>query len=275
MNIVVFTGNQMRHRFVANTLAAAADDALIVSEVLPHDSLRLTAGGETPPAILEHFRLRYETEQREFVGHDTFHAPTIPLAYREANLDAIVDTVRRFDADMWFVFGASLLKEPIIAIGKPGRFVNCHLGLSPYYRGSGTNFWPFVNGELEYVGSTLLHLDPGIDTGDIICHVRPEFQHGDTVHTVGCRVIAASAAAMVQCLEMIRSGRTLPRVPQWKVPHVRYYRSRDFDEAILQRYYEQLAGGLVVRHLQGRWDLLKFIPLPAVTEKLWVQQPHN
>ena len=34
------------------------------------------------------------------------------------------------------------------------KIINAHLGLSPYYRGSGTNIFPFVNKEIEYVGVT-------------------------------------------------------------------------------------------------------------------------
>ena len=43
--------------------------------------------------------------------------------------------------DVVLVFGTGLLKAPLIG-AFPGRIINIHLGLSPYYRGAGTNFWP-------------------------------------------------------------------------------------------------------------------------------------
>ena len=47
------------------------------------------------------------------------------------------------------------------------KFLNVHLGLSPYYRGSGTNVWPLINTEPDMVGATLC-IDAGIDNGEII-----------------------------------------------------------------------------------------------------------
>ena len=37
--------------------------------------------------------------------------------------------------------------------------INVHLGLSPYYKGSATNFWPFVNNELQFLGVTFMVTD--------------------------------------------------------------------------------------------------------------------
>ena len=74
--------------------------------------------------------------------------------------------------DVVLVFGTGILREPLLS-AFDGRIINIHLGLSPYYRGAGTNFWPLVNREPEYVGATIHYLDAGIDTGPIISHARP------------------------------------------------------------------------------------------------------
>ena len=50
--------------------------------------------------------------------------------------------------DVVLVFGTGILREALLS-AFPGRLINIHLGLSPYYRGAGTNFWPLVNGEPE------------------------------------------------------------------------------------------------------------------------------
>ena len=93
------------------------------------------------------------------------------------------------------VFGTSLLKQPIIDMF-PGRIINIHLGLSPYYRGAGTNFWPLVNGEPEYCGATIHFLDAGVDTGPIIAHVRPTLRSEDGPHDIGNKTIVAAAEAL-------------------------------------------------------------------------------
>ncbi len=260
MKIAVFTSNAVRHKFVANTLAKHADEALIVSECKANDA---------PPEIIdrpltpteEHFFLRHKTEKEFFGGNDTFQAPVIPVLYKEANLPYIYEIVKKFNPDMAFVYGSCIIKEPLLSLPKPGRFINLHLGLSPYYRGAGTNFWPFINKELEYVGSTLLHIDAGVDTGDIISHVRPTIEKGDTVHTVGNKVIRDSAAALVRTIEIVKAGKELARIPQWKVSDERYYRKADFNEEVLSKYYYNMKTGLIESYLSQPQKELKIVNL--------------
>ena len=65
------------------------------------------------------------------------------------------------------VYGTSIIKGELVNYFT-GKILNLHLGISPYYRGSGTNYFPFVNNEPEYAGCTFMYLDHGIDTGEII-----------------------------------------------------------------------------------------------------------
>jgi len=261
MRIAVLTANAVRHKYIANTLIKNADKALVVSECGRNDAFETERLKNSPSPLEAHFYQRYKTEEEFFSGEDFFISDTVPLLRGEVNLRYTFETIKGFKPDMMVCFGASLIKEPLLSLLKPGRFINLHLGLSPYYRGSGTNFWPFVNGELEYVGSTLLHIDAGVDTGDIIAHIRPELRQGDDVHIAGCRVIKESARALTEVMRMIKEGKKLNRVKQWKVPGARYYRSGDFNEDILKRYKDNLANGLVERYLRQPKDVPKLIPL--------------
>jgi folate-dependent phosphoribosylglycinamide formyltransferase PurN len=248
MRVVVFTGNAIRHKFVANTVTARADEALVLSECRKNDAADAAAFENSENPLEAHFYQRYATEKAEFAGNDAFRARCVPLLYKEANLRYAYDVVEAFKPDLAFVFGASLLREPLLSLIPAGRFINVHLGLSPYYRGSGTNFWPFVNDELQYVGSTILHIDPGVDTGDILCHVRPSIAPGDNVHTVGNKVIRESANVFVEILERVSRGEELPRVKQWECPDERVYRVADFNLEALQQYKRNLAGGMIERY---------------------------
>lgn len=249
MKIVIFTSNALRHKFVANTLSQHAD-ALIIAECKKSDAPK--DGGEIMSPIEKHFADRHLAENKYFKGNETFEGRTLPIEYKEVNSPFIHDVVKEFSPDMGFVFGSSIIKEPLLSLIPSGRFVNMHLGLSPYYRGSGTNFWPFINEELEYIGATLLHIDAGIDTGDIIAHVRPDIEMGDTVHSVGCKTIIAGANALVACLNKIESGKDLKRIKQWKAPHERYYKNADFTDDVLSSYLEKLNNGLIEKHLRKK-----------------------
>ena len=67
------------------------------------------------------------------------------------------------DPDAIAVFGTSLIRGPLLAMGRLGLF-NLHGGLSPRYRGADCTFWALYNGEPENVGCTLHRIDAGIDT---------------------------------------------------------------------------------------------------------------
>ncbi len=241
MKIVIFTSNSVRHKFVANTLAEHADDTLVIVECKPNKSI-------ISPLMAEHFELRLQTEKKMF-GDDFFFAKTFPILYKEVNTLNTYEAVKDFKPDAAFVFGSSIIKESLLLLVPSGKFINLHLGLSPYYRGSGTNFWPFVNDELDYVGATILHIDGGIDTGDIIRHVRPVFYEEDDVHTIGCRVLLSSLPFLISIIDDLRKGRELNGTKQWKVDNGRYYRNNDFNEDALRVYKQNLDNGLVERYL--------------------------
>lgn len=257
MKIVVFTSNALRHKFVANTLSQHADEALIIVECKKSDAP--LSGNTEMSQTEEHFAKRYLAEVEYFKNNKIFIAPTLPLEYKEVNSTLVYEMVKEFSPDMGFVFGSSIIRDPLLSLIPQGKFVNMHLGLSPYYRGSGTNFWPFINEELEYVGATLLHIDAGIDTGDIIAHARPKIELGDTVHTIGCKTIIAGTNAMVECLEKVKRGTDLQRVKQWKVPVEKYYTNKDFTEDILKEYLRKLDSGLIEKHLNKKAPSLKLV----------------
>ncbi len=260
MKIVILTSNCIRHKFFANSLARHADDALVVVESDKND-VPVHDPNKERSAIENHFYLRYCAEKEYFAGNDVLHADTLPLIQQELNLPYVYEVIKKFNPDAVFVFGSSIIREPLLSLPAPGRFINMHLGISPYYRGAATNFWPFVNKELEYVGATLLHIDAGVDTGDIIAHVRPNIEMGDTVHTIGCKTVQAGVAALGELLGEIRGGKELKRVKQWSVPDRRYYRKADFNEQILARYYENLRNGLIENYLKGDTRDIALIPL--------------
>ncbi len=255
MNIAIFTGNAIRHKYLANTICEDIDEnCLVVSESVP-----LIGGGSDdkaqPLLIQEHFSLRDRIEAVFFSGNDTFRVPTLPLSRGEINLPYPYRVIKNFKPDLIIVFGSSIIKEPLLSILPYGRMINLHLGLSPYYRGSGTNFWPFVNDELEYVGSTILCIDRGVDTGDIIAHVMPKIEIGDTVHTLGCKVIKESTRMIALIISAtwaaIESGRQLKTVKQWLPATKRYYRKADFTEEALKKYYENLRNGIAERFVSN------------------------
>ena len=169
--------------------------------------------------------------------------------------------------------GALVLSLILLAAGMvllaefEGRILNVHLGLSPYYRGSGTNFWALVNGEPEYVGATFMHMDAGVDTGLIIHQIRARVYPGDSPHQVGNRLIADMAATYIT---VIRNFDRLELPSQPPAPQtVRCYRKRDFTPASVKALYRNFDGGVIGDYLSQKKDRDRRVPLvsnPTVCE---------
>ena len=248
MKIVVLTSDSLRHKFLANTLSSYCDDALIISECKPQTSSFDDSKNYTK--IENHFLLRDKTEKSFFPNDNYFIPKTLPILYKEVNSPYVYKVIKNFKPDILIIFGSSIIKEPLISLLPTGHIINLHLGISPYYRGSGTNFWPFVNNELEYLGSTILHLDAGIDTGDIICHVRPKIELNDNVHTLGCKIIKSSVESLIKIIKLLDEGKKLNRVKQWDVKD-RYYKTKDFDEIALSKYKNNLKNDMIKNYLDS------------------------
>lgn len=259
MKLVILTSNAVRHKYLANTVAQGTNDVFIVAECksLPKDEDDLNAND----LINDHFVKRDKTEKIFFNGNDYFRYPCLPVLHGEVNSLFVYKAIKRFNPGLIIVYGASIIKKPLLDLMPYGRIVNLHLGMSPYYRGSGTNFWPFVNKELQFVGSTLLNIDAGVDTGDIIAHVQPIFQPDDNVHTAGCKVIKESAKALTELVKRIKHGEEIRATKQWKSVPSRYYRKKDFGEESLKAYYANLKGNVVEDYIKSSVevpDLKKF-----------------
>ena len=124
----------------------------------------------------------------------------------------VVELAERLGPDLIAVFGTSLIRGPLLGMGRLG-IVNLHGGLSPEYRGADCTFWALYNGEPEKVGCTIHFIDRGIDTGNLIAHVSPEVKPGDDELTLFWRAVKESADVYAELLRTARARRVLRPEP--------------------------------------------------------------
>jgi methionyl-tRNA formyltransferase len=104
-----------------------------------------------------------------------------------------------------------ILPQSILDIPRHGC-INVHASILPRYRGAAPINWAVARGE-TVTGVTIMQMDAGMDTGDVL-HVR-ELPIGDddTAESIYPRLADLGAEALVEALGMLRAG-TLRRVPQ-------------------------------------------------------------
>ncbi|MCM1154447.1 MAG: methionyl-tRNA formyltransferase [Roseburia sp.] len=120
-----------------------------------------------------------------------------------------VETLRSYEADAFIVaaFG-QILSEEILRMPGYGC-INIHASLLPKYRGAGPIQQAILEGENES-GVTIMQMDKGIDTGDILMQsVVPieEKETGDSLHD---KLAAAGAKLIVEALPRIEAGELTP-----------------------------------------------------------------
>lgn len=120
-----------------------------------------------------------------------------------------VETLRGFGADIFVVaaFG-QILSEEILEMPKYGC-VNIHASLLPKYRGAGPIQWAIINGE-KITGVTIMQMDKGLDTGDMLFKTKVEIAPDETADTLHDKLAAAGAGLIVEALAKIEAGDVTP-----------------------------------------------------------------
>ena len=250
--IVILTGSELRHTFLRKAIALNRNIEVLRSYC---EGTERQLGSVIDPADegasiqLQHVAARTMSEE-DFFGsfvrltEDLSNPRTIPKG--TINDSPIQEEIRRLSPELLVAYGCSIIQEPLLSAFK-GRFLNVHLGLSPYYRGSGTNFWALVNDEPEFFGATFMHMSPEVDKGLIIHQIRARVFPGDTPHQIGNRLICDVVDSYA---EIINKFEKLGKVEQLSVSSEKYYRQKDFTPESVVRLYENFDNGLVKRYLQ-------------------------
>ena len=253
--IAILTSVSTRHRYFVNRLRGACDVRAVVYEDVRYTPAAVDATGltdEERALVAEHFAERDRQEER-FLGDESDPVSEGPeCAVRhvdtaQLNTAGTVDMLESAGVDTVVVFGTNLIKPPLLG-RRPGRMINMHLGLSPYYRGTATNFYPLLNEEPQYVGATIHLLDASIDGGPILKHARPEIVIDDRPHTIGCKAIIAGIEAMIDTLTSLGAG-SVEAVAQWEVPHPKLYLRKDYHPRQVVELYRKLDAGLIPKYV--------------------------
>jgi len=153
--------------------------------------------------------------------------------------------LRDLRPDVIAVFGTAMIRSPVMALASKAT-LNMHAGLSPYYRGSDTIFWPLYNQEPEMIGVTIHLLDPGIDSGPIVATARPRIEADDDENSLVCKAIVEGTQLYIDAIRSAAAG-TLRSIPQ-ELYNGREYRFVNRTMGAERHVKQLLADGLLRRY---------------------------
>lgn len=117
---------------------------------------------------------------------------------REMNPDVIVV------AAYGLILGYNILSLPRLGC------VNVHLSLLPKYRGASPVHRCIENGD-AVTGVTIMKMDSGLDSGDILMQAEERIRPDDTAGTLHDRLSQLGASLLMKCLPKLQSGLITPR----------------------------------------------------------------
>lgn len=121
-----------------------------------------------------------------------------------------VAQLKQYEAEIYVVaaFG-QILSQEILDIPKYGC-LNIHASLLPKYRGASPIQHVIIDGEAE-TGVTIMQMDAGLDTGDMLYQKKLAISEEDTFETLHDKLMELGGEAIAEALSLLEAGRLVPR----------------------------------------------------------------
>jgi methionyl-tRNA formyltransferase len=126
--------------------------------------------------------------------------------------DELISALSNISPDLIVVAAyGKILPESILNLPKFGC-INVHASLLPKYRGAAPIAWAIINGEKK-TGITIMQMDKGLDTGDIILQKEVNISEKETEGELRQKLSAIGAQTLTTALEMFEN-KTVVKTPQ-------------------------------------------------------------
>lgn len=263
-SIVIITSDAIRHNYFKILFSQNKNIKILKTYVETDTEFELS---EKPTnknflgdKVAQHFIARHNTEFDFFsdvieICKDKSNSKYI-IKNEINSLDNVYEIIK-LNPDMIVTFGCSIIQAPLIKAFK-NKIVNVHLGLSPYYFGSGTNFHCLVNNEFQFEGYTFMYMDKGIDTGKIIHQARAKIRPFDNPHQIGNRLIKNMTKDFINLIVNFNLVKTKEPVAIHKG---RTYRKKDASDELTLKLYENFDNNSVDEFLKSETELHKNFPI--------------
>ncbi len=117
----------------------------------------------------------------------------------------ILDIIKNINPEIIFVFGTGLIKNDLLKLEIP--MYNLHWGISPWYRGCSTEWWPVYNNDYSFLGVTIHRLERAVDGGEIIAQKKVELDGTETMKDIEFKVSLDGINLIVQIIHMHNKGK--------------------------------------------------------------------
>ena len=153
--------------------------------------------------------------------------------------------------DVVITCGCGILSSSTLKI-LPIQTWNIHGGLSPWFKGAITHFWPSYFLKPQYTGVTIHYITSKIDAGKIIHQTPAILIKGDGLHQLSSRSLKKGFESVVELLKKYKSNGHLSSVRQ--KTNGKLWLKRDWKPEHLIIIYEKFNDKIVDMYLSKEID---------------------
>ena len=180
---IILTSDSRRHNYFIKNCEKFFD----IKAVVIQKKKNYYTQAKKQESVQKHFDNIKAAEERVF---PSIEPKSKKYFSEDINNTDFVEQFIKLDVDVVLLFGTAILKS--VWLNNFKNIVNLHLGLSPYYKGSATLFWPFHNNQLEYLGTTIHLATSKVDAGNILGTIFPDLKKGEDYYTITTKLIKKS-----------------------------------------------------------------------------------
>tara|TARA_B100000989_G_scaffold233756_1_gene180572 strand:- start:3611 stop:4429 length:819 start_codon:yes stop_codon:yes gene_type:complete len=193
--IVLFTGDHIRHNYLVDSFSKTFSEITWIIEkrenYMPNIDRNYCVEINKLQKI--HFEKRLEAEKKFFKSDAGDFSKNkviqiIKINRKDISNGKLKKIISKIKIKLFITYGVGKIPKKIL------KDLNCykwniHGGLSPWYRGAITHFWPSYLLEPEFTGMTLHELTEDIDGGSIIHQNISKLNVKDGIHQNACRTV--------------------------------------------------------------------------------------
>jgi methionyl-tRNA formyltransferase len=141
-------------------------------------------------------------------SNDQFDS-TITHRVGSVNNETCKQLLEQFQPDIVVVNGTRIISKKILSCTN-AIFINMHVGITPWYRGSHGGYWALYNNDANNFGTTIHIVDTGVDTGRILKQVFVKPTKADNFTTYPVLQVAEGINGMKEVIKVIIEGNGIP-----------------------------------------------------------------
>ena len=157
--------------------------------------------------------------------------PIKPELYvSDINEEMVSKIIDQSKPELVIISGTNLLKDGLLnKINKYGKAMNLHTGISPFIKGGPdcTN-WALYLKEFNLIGNTIMWIDKGIDSGNIITTEQTDLTGKESLTELRIKVMNHGHELFIKVIDRFNKELELPNIHQSDLSPRRLFLTKDW-----------------------------------------------